>query len=251
MTLIPRKAYKMFGAKKQYDVAKIDVMGTKMLAEYLGSGRFTTAFHVGQLGRSKAMPVILYTFHEDFSKSILAHTYREYGTKVKKHIPQITRLGRYVYRGHPCNVYNATYYESVVGTKLSKNNRRIIDTLQDLHDGACHKFKGNIIRTQQSDEFNHFICEGSAREGLPEPITVALEHLRFVAQDWGDHYIFDSFKERNLGLDRKGRLVFLDPMFDLLKIHRDHESRKRKERVMSSREKAQRRAIWVIDNEMS
>ncbi len=237
MTLLPRKAPKMFGAKNVGDKGKILLPEGRdpRTGKYLGSGRFSTAFLTNAIHR----PVIIYTFHEDFSKSILSHTKAENSTN--RHLPDIKRIGRYVHRGTPCNVYESRYYECLEDKSVSPEMRDLVDLLQDLHDEACSQFPGNIIRSRESDDFNKFICEG---QGIPLGLKKALNALRFIAQDWGDHYLFDSFKDKNLGRDMRGNLILLDPMFDMLKMQRHHETKSRKAT-------AQARAIHSIDNDFS
>lgn len=237
MTYLPNKAPLMFGAKELGCKALIDLgNGRRAVAQFIGRGRFTTAF------RAKRS-VYLYTFHDDFSKSILAHTFRQYGTN--PHLPEIERIGRMKWKGQQCNVYKARYYKPITTeTGLTRANREIINTLQELHEAACTEFKGDIVKTYQSSEFNQFITQGDGSMRLPYAIRAALEALAEVALDWGDHYIFDSFKLRNLALDGKGQLIMIDPLFDFDKIMQDH-------RVRSRRERQQAREIYAIDNDFS
>lgn len=239
MTYLPNKAPLMFGAKELgwYVPIQIETGGlTHTWATFIGRGRFTTAFKAGRY-------VYLYTFHDDFSKSILAHTYRQY--EENPHLPKIERVGRMKYKGQTCNVYKAWGYKQIdEGTKLTRANQEVIKTLQELHEAACAEFKGDIVRTYQSSEFNQFITQGDGMFRLPYLIRAALEALAETALDWGDHYIFDSFKLRNLALNGKGQLILIDPLFDFDKIMKDHK-------VRSRREKQQARAVHAIDNDFS
>lgn len=237
MSILPTEAPRMFGAR--YIGDKVDILypnaikDIKVSATLLGVGRFTRAFRLN--GTIK--DVILYTFFEDFSKSILSQSFREFGSYTY-HLPRIARLGRIYYRERAVNVYRAKYYKPLPARGLSKRNEEIIDTLQDAHEGASLKFAGNIIRSRRSDDFNAYIAQA---KGLPDSVRLALEHLMFTAQDWGDHYLFDNFHTRNLGLDSRGRLVFLDPMFDMDKIQKDFDKRQRRQAQM----------VYDIDNLMS
>lgn len=228
----------MFGAKYIGDNVTVLFPNSygraiKVSASLLGVGRFTRAFRMSDT----VADVLLYTFFEDFSKSILSQSFREFGS-TNPHLPRIRRLGRIYYRERAVNVYRAKYYKPIPARGLTKHNEAIIDTLQDAHEGASLKFAGNIIRSRRSDDFNSYITQAT---GLPDSIRLALEHLMFSAQDWGDHYLFDNFHTRNLGLDSRGRLVFLDPMFDMSKIQKDFDKRQRR----------QAQITYDIDNLMS
>jgi hypothetical protein len=225
VTYLPNKAPAMFGAKHIGQRVEICVGDDEIWAAYLGRGRFTTAFRAETEHGTLSRAVYLYTFHEDFSKSILAHTYRQYASN--PHLPEIVRVGRMRYRGQMANVYKARYYKPIdEDTKLTQANRDTINVLQGLHEEACDKFRGSVVRTRRSSEFNQFITQGMGQFRLPYLVRAALEALAEEALDWGDHYLFDSFKLRNLALDGKGRLILIDPMFDMAKIEADHEARR-------------------------
>jgi hypothetical protein len=185
-----------------------------MWAEYIGSGRFTTAF-------ARKEDVYLYTFHGDLSKSILAHAHREHPNP---HIPRVERLGISKFEGHIVNVYKAKFYRRVRRENMDAENKRIIHMLQEAHDEAKHEFPGDIVRTYRASEFNEIITR---TKGLPDTLSEALKDLAHISLDWGDHYIFDNFHIRNLGLNGKGKLILLDPMFDMEKIQKDFEYRRR------------------------
>ena len=216
--LLPKKTPAIFGAKRkgQNCVITIDSTGAKMTANFIGSGRFTTAFRAGP-------HVILYTFYGDHSKSVLAQTWYEYG-KGNPYLPRITRIGQIEIEGQTAKIYRAKYYNRVIRKYLSPENERIVTALQEAQDDACHEFPDDIVRSNSAYEFNRVV---SGAKGLPESLSLALEHLTEVALDWEGHYIFDNFRIRNLGLDGRGRLVLIDPMFPMDLIQRDHDYRKR------------------------
>lgn len=217
---LPRKAPALFGLGNCE--VKTDSSGTKVMARYMGSGRFTTVYRVGS-------DVLLYTFYNDFSKSILAHAYREHG-KDNPHLPQISRIGQLRYEGREVNVYQAKYYNKVIRKRLSPTNAKIVNILQDAHDDACHLYPNNIVRNYKGHDFNQVILDA---KGLPTSMRRALEYLAQVSLDWGDHYIFDNFHIRNMGLDTRSRLVLIDPMFDMDKVQKDHDFRRRSGRTMA------------------
>lgn len=187
---------------------------TRMWANYLGSGKFATAY-------VRKEDVYLYVFHNDCSKSILAQAYREHPSP---HLPKIERLGRMTLDGHKVDIYKAKFYYHVMASRLTKENRDIVNILQEAHDEACTKFPNNIVRTNKSEDFNRVITQA---KGLPDSIRTTLINLAEISLDWGDHYIFDNFHTRNLGLNGKGKLVFIDPMFDMDKVQKDFDQRRR------------------------
>lgn len=215
--LLPSKAPTLFGAKRVGQECLITVGEKPFRATYLGSGRFTAAFE-------RKEKVYLYTFHNDFSKSILAQTYKEFG-KGNPHLPKIMRLGRMIIEDQEVNMYQGRYYRKVFRTQLSKENKRILTILQEAHDDTRHDFNGNIVHSMESEEFNRGVIGHAV--GIPDSMKLALEHLTSVALDWGDHYIFDNFHVRNMGLNGREKLVLLDPMFDMEKIQNDFDYRKR------------------------
>lgn len=217
---LPRRAPLLFGAKKkgQHCVIVVDRNGFQCDADFIGTGRFTTAFRV-----SGSDDVILYTFYNDRSKSILAQAWREFG-RTNPHIPRVTRVGQIEIEGLLANVYKARHYHKVIRKYLTPENKRIVEILQEAQDEAQHEHPYNIIRSRKAHEFNQLVVNAP---GLPTSIKLALEHLAEIALDWGDHYIFDKFQLRNLGLDGRGRLVLIDPMFDMAKVQRDYDYRRK------------------------
>lgn len=215
------KAPKMFGANQsgQEVLCTIDSKGAERYARYLGSGRFTTAF---ALGRDN---VLLYTFFGDKSKSILAQAHKEFG-KDNKHLPNIKRIGKIDYKGHEVMVYSARKYSRVQMGRLTKGNQQLVRALQEAHDEACIKYPYDIVRSRKCGLFNEVIINA---EGLTVQMRLALEHLAGCAEDWDDHYIFDSFQVRNLGLDSRGNIVLIDAMFSMDMVQRDFNARQKEQ----------------------
>ena len=225
--IIASKAPKLFGASRSGEHCRIitDLNGHSAYANYIGSGRFTTAYRMGR-------EVILYVFHQDFSKSILSQAWREYKNS---HLPRITRIGRIVNEGEDVNVYKAAYYRPIFKKYLSDTNKRTLEILEEAHDRACQLHPHDIVDKQDIDGFNNTIIH---TPGLPESIRLALEHLYHVSHDWGDNYIFDAFQYKrphcNIRLNHWGHLIFADPMFDAKKIRDDHRGRKRQEKQQAN-----------------
>ena len=227
MSIIPKHAPMMFGAK---------VVGEQVLCtfndrmmEFLGSGRFSVAFRY-LTGRISERNVIVFTFFEDFSKNILARAWL--GTS--HHLPQIKLLTQWEYRGRPCMVFKSEYIRPYVPGLFSKHLDEQVMLLEEIHDAAQETFSGDITsRINRCDKFNQWIITRCRVEGVDDDLISALEDLRIAALDWGNHYIFDNFHTKNLGVKNK-KLIFLDPMFDMDKVQRAHDARKRLYRYSES-----------------
>lgn len=222
--IIPEKAPMLFGATKagQHCRIQIDRTGTCLDAKYLGSGRFTTVY-------SYDKHVILYTFHGDASKSILAQAHRE--QKRNPHLPRITKLSTMKVGRHVVSVYEAKRYGHCVRNRLNEANKWLVQSLQTAQKEAQHEFPYNIVRAKKCHDFNEFVVREFRKEAamFPEGKTMAqaLETLMECADDWGEHYIFDSFHVRNLGTNGD-KLVLIDPMFHLETLQKDHNARQRR-----------------------
>jgi hypothetical protein len=237
--IIPQHAPMMWGAKKKGQIVKATYPNQNLM--YLGSGRFTVAFK-----QTNSSIVWLYTYWEDFSKSIMAHAHREYVESTFLAIPHIIRQRSWDYKGKRCNVYKSEYIDPYESSRArSKHLQKLVDNLMEVHEEVRNKYKGDITdeRNQQCDAFNRDIILGCMDADIPEYLTDTLELLQWVAQDWGDHYIFDNFHERNLGV-KNNKLMLLDPMFDMNKIQKDFNARKKRDTTAA-------RLIHEIDNYMS
>lgn len=214
MTLrkLPTLAPLMFRANRHLSEVSIELPdGRTRMAQFLGRGKFSNVFLYSE-GRGRPT-VYIYTKHGDLSKDILSHVDR----KNNKHIPLMQYLGP-MFDGK-IDVYRSQYYV----TPVTRNNASasvisIIKALQTVHAEACTKFPGDIIAKNQCIDFNYHIAENVK---APKKIREALCCITESAQDWGNHYLFDDFRAKNLGLDPDGRLVFIDAMFDAEKLQRD------------------------------
>lgn len=200
---LPKLAPLMFRARRRMSQVEIDLPdGRTLLAQYIGRGKFSNVFRV----KSIQDRVYIYTKHGDLSKDILSHIDRT----GNRHIPMMRYLGPM--QNGEIDVYQSMYYTTPVIKPLSiGQNWKTVLALRHAHAEACAEFPGDIIAKNQCIDFNYYIVENAK---VPRKIREALTLITESAQDWGKHYLFDDFKGRNLGLDKNGRLVFIDPVFD-------------------------------------
>jgi hypothetical protein len=198
---IPKSAPKLFGAIRVNDAVTITLPGgKKKLGRFLGRGRFSNVFDIGP-------SVIIYTHHGDLSKDILSHC--DLG-EPNPHIPPMEYLGQ-VFNG-TIDVYKSKWYITPVTKAIAGPlTWGYMKELHRIHDEAAGVFTGDLIKKDQCIDFNYYIAEHAR---VPDKLKEALICLTESAQDWGKYYLFDDFRPRNLGLDRKNNLVLLDAMFD-------------------------------------
>lgn len=226
MTLLPDKAPRIFKATTSNPNVTIETPTARLFASLVGRGRFSNVF----LSKSTGT-VYIYSFFDDFSKSIMAHAYAEMRGR-SKHLVQVERLGRITYRKYRVNVYKSLYYSQVTpNTILTQYSENLLEELQEAHRRACDRYYGNIIKTRNADKFNRYLIDQINPDVWPS-MHAALTSLADCANDWGDHYIFDNFRRANVAIDEKGTLKLIDPMFDLEKIQADFDARKTPSRVM-------------------
>lgn len=196
-------------------------------ARFLGRGRFNTVFQVDGTGM-----LLIYSFYGDKSKSILAQAYKKYQSP---YLPSIAKVGTINLKpgemsecrdhGQNVSVYKTLYYNKVLMKHVSDKTKKVINDLQEAHNSATMDFPFDItLSLDMVHKFNERLIYYVEEQGHKNVARV-LHLLKDAATDWGDHYGFDSFRPRNLGLRSNGHIVFIDPMFDMYKIKRDAEYR--------------------------
>lgn len=219
MSIIPGRPPRQFGARRKGDVRDIIVSHkVKRNAVFLGSGRFTNAFLHGR-------DVYLFTHYGDFSKEILWHCNEG---KRNPHVPVIERID--VLDGPRGTEWDVYVYRSVLyemplkatsGKAWSEHRE-----LARVRDEAQWRESGKrFIDTDRCHNINYYVCENAK---VSESTREALAEIADRARDYGDNYLFDDFRPRNLGLDKRGRLVFVDPVFDAEIINADAMERRRR-----------------------
>lgn len=197
---LPAKAPLLFGAKNYRDWVEIELPGgRKLMAQFIGRGKFSNVF-VNSLRQ-----IYIYTQHGDLSKDILSHI----DWRSNSHIPMMRWVGSM--SGCKIDVYLSRYYHLFMGRRVTPEHKEIVKELRRLHKEAASVFTGDIIAKDQCIDFNYYIAEHAR---VPDKLKEALMLITESAQDWGKHYLFDDFRNKNLGLTAKGHLVFIDPVFN-------------------------------------
>lgn len=200
---LPAKAPLLFGLKLPNDYGQITLpSGQRKSVVFLGRGKFSNVYYAGP--RS----VYIFTQHGDLSKDILCHVHTD-----MPHVPYMSYLGIYPHTNFSVqiDVYQTHWYNPFVLRDVPYTARNAMTELRLAHAKACSKFKGNIIAKNQCIDFNYYIAEHAR---VSDKIRMALIAITESAQDWGKTYLFDDFRPKNLGLDSKGRIMFIDAMFD-------------------------------------
>lgn len=191
-------------------------------AEFLGRGRFTSAYRVSN------DIVYLYVSHGDHSKDMLSQAAHLFDNE---HLPKMNHLGSMFDR--TVQVYETGYYMCDPELEsLTPQGQRDMVGLQKAHKAASERYKGNLIRDKMCGTFNEYIRDhAKVSNGMRE----AIAHLCEVTQYWGDYYLFDNFRSANMGVDDMGLLVLVDPMFDCKMLN---EYKKAQAKLKKQKEKA-------------
>lgn len=215
----------LFGAKRIGDICDIVIKrGQKRRAVYIGRGRFTCAFATTRY-------VFLYTFYNDHSKDILA-----FGPNNNPHLPVVNFVGTLMLDRREIKVYKSRFYKTnPCRDEMGENNYRIMKALQRAHNAANDKVKGDLIQKGICHAYNDYVIKNA---DVPDKMIDALKQIERGCIWYGDHYLFDDFRRQNMGLDSKGNLILVDPVFDAERIYKDLLAR-------------QGETIWRIDNLMS
>lgn len=187
--------------------------------ERIGKGAFCTAYRLcesQQTSREAAERVYLVVKDEDASKEILS------GCE-SPHIPQLERVGSI----GDAYLWQTRYYSPL--TASSREAWKTFKMLAACNEDARRKFYA-VRGNHWGAEANRATVELAKAEGIETPLLEALHLLTEQAAQYGESYTFE-FARRNLAVDREGRLILLDPLFDLEAISRRNDAaRKRRER---------------------
>jgi hypothetical protein len=218
MSILTERAPRLFGARNYGDLVTIKVPGRlrPIKASYIGSGRFSSVYRI------RSQEVIIYNFFGDRSKCILEQSYRDYKNP---HLPKVKYLGDMKLRGPmlpedlKMKVFRANYYTPMtdfVFRDLPDETKGLVRALKKAHRQADNSLRGHIINDMKCGDFNRALVD---KAKVPNVMKKALTHLAYECEAWGDHYIFDDFRRANMALDARGRIVFIDPMFDVNMLH--------------------------------
>lgn len=198
------------------DFRDIRVDGTTLRAEYLGKGRYATAWQVaGPTGR-------VYLFVKEgtcYMKEALLPMWVGEGSQRSPHLPEVKKHEDACVRGQWYDVYSMPYYRTLTAKdgEAWKQYRELLR--------ANEQARKEILRSS-------WPCKLLSREGhtvnwrtieladVPEPLKEGLEDLTNAIASFGCGCTLE-FAPRNLGVDAEGRLILRDVAFDAEKIEQE------------------------------
>jgi hypothetical protein len=171
---------------KRGEKTVVEVDGVKYPATYIGRGKFSRTFRVGDR-------VVYYT-KGDCTKEVLAM----FGER-RTHLPEIIRHNDVVvYDKHwrekdRWQVYSSPYYRDV--TAKDKEAWRLVNILRGVWLSiSIDKFSLEFLRL---------------RKDIPRSIVRDLEYIYEVSKNCGDKIYFDLHR-KNFGVNEYGTLIFRD-----------------------------------------
>jgi hypothetical protein len=176
----------------------------KHWAEYLGKGRYSTAFLLGR-------DVIIYTRRGDNGKEILTHC------RPSPHIPVCERIEvQDGPRGADWDiyVYKMPLYQPI---RPGSEAWACMKELARAREEAYTEF----ITEQHMVRYNGAVVNYAVqtRAKVSDSVREALEELTNRAADWGSSYMFDAFRRPNLNQDDEGRIILRDVLYDAEPIY--------------------------------
>lgn len=178
--------------RKGQKVVKL-IKGEKKELEYLGKGRFTTAYKNGQF-------VYLFT-NEDIDKGDWAKEAISMFCRDHTHIPDIWEVEQL----DSITIYKTKYYEPL--TAQHKEAWQLAKYLEKerMRLWFANNYQINTRKKQWYEVMQEFIdtitVPGSIKEALQELLNAGLNY---------DHSVAFEFNKKNLGVDEQGNLVFID-----------------------------------------
>lgn len=174
----------------------IQVDGKAYYAKYLGRGKFSRVYQVGNRA-------IYYTL-DDCTKEVLALYYHG-GTP---HLPEIIRhdnitIGRFDYQ-----VYSSPVYRDLRRTDTSAY--RIMKEILEWNRSFYQMCSINGIRYKLNyDTMIKFVEYCRTETDLPRSIVKALQEITELSSNCGYDIMFD-FHKKNFGVNAYGTLIFRD-----------------------------------------
>ena len=214
MRLLPSRAPKQFGATKKRQNVEILIWDKPVKATFIGWGQFSNVF------RGKGNDVFIYTHYGDNSKEIISMC------NDNPHIPPMEKIEVIdgpAQEDWDVHVFKSKYFEPFVQARSAKawahhkELRRVRDNCNQLQPDT------RMIDSGKCQAINYCVAD-TAR--VPAPVKEALNILAETSLNFGQNFLFDDFRPRNLGLDKQGRIVFIDPLFDAELIHNDIKLRR-------------------------
>jgi hypothetical protein len=205
---------------KKGDKVRLDVNGRSVLAKFINHGRFTNTFLVGR------NQIIYLTYYGDLSKEILLYCNPKSG-KRNPHIPKIINHG--LLEGPKDASWNIRVYESeFYEMPVKKKHGLAWDCLKELEGvrGAADLISTEpLVNTGRCYKTNRFVADNAE---VPVELSEALYKLVDSADNYGPNYLMEHVWPRNYGVDKKGRLVLVDPFYDVELWKDGYKKRERK-----------------------
>lgn len=219
----------------------VEIGNQKIPFVFVGGGGTTLAFS------EEGFPSVVYLFvadlqfndgstDEDMSKDILAEAY--FSAPGNKYLPQIEFLKRTYVAGpelnKDCKIYKMPFYDDI-----SESNSEAwveMKTLHKLRSDGKVQVKNEYREAEGKTPSLSFLGNKAAERTVElaktkenKEMAQALEAMYKALATKGRPGITFEFNKRNIGIDKDGRIVLRDPVYDsaiTVKILRDrHEDR--------------------------
>jgi hypothetical protein len=191
----------------------ITVDGDRLDAVYLGRGKYSVAYQVGN-------DVIIYVRKEDYGKEILTHCAEN------PHIPICEKIDT---QPGPSSgdwdiqVFRMPFYEALrpkteawaIMKELARAREAAYSEI--IKEPHMVRYEGVTVNYQVSETAN-----------VPDSVREALQILTNTAANWGSGYMFDAFRKPNLGQDSEGRIILRDVLYDAEGVYNEHQARLRR-----------------------
>ncbi len=189
--------------------------GSPVEVERIGKGRYTTAWATVAYGDgSKVRKVYLQTSEKDASKEILA------SLSGKPYLPEIERLGNFE---GDYQLYVMPRYRKVTAkdTPAAWAQLKELVRLRELAVSWALQRRG---ARWDGYDLNDCFWEALQEEphGLPGELVESLAELLDAAANYGEYAV--EFRRANVAADPAGRLVLLDPLYDVAEVRESHKA---------------------------
>lgn len=197
-----------------YDSKSVTIDGKKYPARVIGKGAFARALYVP----ARRLPIVIIVKDEmnDYSKEIMSGV-----ASSNKHLPRIRPLGL-LEEGR-------AYEMPLYGMPLRKNKApeawAIYKTLDTVWWETVLRPRTSIGRPPRSGYENMYNFVHEALPGkVPRSVLNALQAIMDEAANYGSEYTFE-WDVRNLGYDKHGNLILVDPVYSTEAIAHVREKR--------------------------
>jgi hypothetical protein len=182
--------------------------GSPVEVERIGKGRYTTAWATVAYGDGSKV-VYLQTSEKDASKEVLA------SLSGKPHLPKIEHLGSFERREY--RLYVMPRYRKVTARDTPTAWRQLKELIRLREMAATWAMQRRSI-TWDGYDLNDCFREALREESheLPEELVESLTELLDAAANYGEYAV--EFRRANVAADAAGRLVLLDPLYDVAEV---------------------------------